>query len=123
MSTYQHLISREINLFVLWLVIDVLLRPSPNFTSTSSTQFQWTVTLDPDLMCCCRDFNLDEKIEALPSLSLEEFQQKKKAKKKRVACSPGTPRKVAAAAAAARIIKEEPLGMKGAKDTLVLSHF
>ncbi|KAG8230263.1 hypothetical protein J437_LFUL013965 [Ladona fulva] len=31
----------------------------------------------------CRDFNLDEKIEALPSLSLEEFQLKKKAKKKR----------------------------------------
>jgi len=31
----------------------------------------------------CRDFNLDEKIEALPSLSLEEFQLKKKARKKR----------------------------------------
>jgi hypothetical protein len=30
-----------------------------------------------------RDFNLDEKIEALPSLSLEEFQLKKKARKKR----------------------------------------
>ncbi|XP_046383053.1 HMG box transcription factor BBX isoform X2 [Ischnura elegans] len=30
-----------------------------------------------------RDFNLDEKIEALPSLSLEEFQLKKRAKKKR----------------------------------------
>ncbi|XP_071441048.1 HMG box transcription factor BBX-like isoform X2 [Hetaerina americana] len=29
------------------------------------------------------DFNLDEKIEALPSLSLEEFQLKKRAKKKR----------------------------------------
>ncbi|XP_067011492.2 serine-rich adhesin for platelets [Anabrus simplex] len=29
------------------------------------------------------DFNLDEKIEALPSLSLEEFQLKKKARKKR----------------------------------------
>lgn len=37
------------------------------------------------------DFNLDEKIDALPSLSLEEFQQKKKAKKKRML--PGTPRK------------------------------
>lgn len=32
---------------------------------------------------CFRDFNLDEKIEALPSLSLEEFQLKKKARKKR----------------------------------------
>jgi hypothetical protein len=29
-----------------------------------------------------RDFNLDEKIHALPSLNIEEFQIKKKAKKK-----------------------------------------
>jgi len=40
-----------------------------------------------------RDFNLDEKIDALPSLSLEEFQQKKKAKKKRSASAPTTPKK------------------------------
>ncbi|XP_046981887.1 uncharacterized protein LOC124551056 isoform X1 [Schistocerca americana] len=31
------------------------------------------------------DFNLEEKIEALPSLSLEEFQMKKKARKRKVA--------------------------------------
>ncbi|XP_065344238.1 uncharacterized protein LOC135942176 isoform X1 [Cloeon dipterum] len=39
------------------------------------------------------DFNLDEKIDALPSLSLEEFQQKKKAKKKRASSAPSTPKK------------------------------
>ncbi|XP_059484149.1 uncharacterized protein LOC132201736 isoform X2 [Neocloeon triangulifer] len=39
------------------------------------------------------DFNLDEKIDALPSLSLEEFQQKKKAKKKRASIAPSTPKK------------------------------
>jgi hypothetical protein len=39
-----------------------------------------------------RDFNLDEKIEALPSLSLEEFQLKKKARKKRSAIG-GSPKK------------------------------
>ncbi|XP_023725272.1 uncharacterized protein LOC111874205 isoform X2 [Cryptotermes secundus] len=38
------------------------------------------------------DFNLDEKIEALPSLSLEEFQLKKKARKKRNLSS-GSPKK------------------------------
>jgi len=35
----------------------------------------------------CRDFNLEKKIEALPSLSLEEFQEKKKqqrTKKKKI---------------------------------------
>jgi len=36
---------------------------------------------------------LDEKIDALPSLSLEEFQQKKKAKKKRASSAPSTPKK------------------------------
>lgn len=47
---------------------------------------------DGSILCLCtiflcRDFNLEKKIEALPSLSLEEFQEKKKqqrTKKKKI---------------------------------------
>jgi hypothetical protein len=58
------------------------------------------------------DFNLDEKIDALPSLSLEEFQQKKKAKKKRASSAPSTPKK--------HIIRERSLEVTPGKNFILL---